>query len=143
MISKERLRKSARRTANSFLSMIPVFLGVFLLTGLVVKLIPWHSVARYFSKNSLLDSLFGALVGSVSAGNPTASYVLAGELLENGVSLVAVTALIVSWVTVGVVQLPAEAVALGRRFAVWRNLVSFVFSIIIALLVVETLRLAP
>jgi DNA-binding response OmpR family regulator len=47
---------------------------------------------------------------------------LGGELLAKGISLVAVTALLVSWVTVGSVQLPAEALMLGSRFALYRNL---------------------
>jgi len=53
-------------------------------------------------------------------------------LLEYGVSLFAVTAVIVAWVTVGLVQMPAEISALGRKFAVVRNVVSFFMSIAVA-----------
>ncbi len=67
-------------------------------------------------------------------GHPLAGYLLGGELLANGVSLMAVTALIVSWVTVGLAQLPAEALLLGRRFAVWRNLFCFFSAIAISFL---------
>ena len=49
------------------------------------------------------------------------------------------TAFILSWMTVGIISLPAEMEILGKRFAVARNLVSFVFCIIIALLVEFTL----
>ena len=68
------------------------------------------------------------------AGNPVTSYVLGGEFLTQGVGLVAVTAFIVAWVTVGLVQLPAEALLLGKKFAVTRNIVSFFFAIIVALI---------
>jgi len=47
-----------------------------------------------------------------------------------------VTALMLAWVNVGVVQLPAEMVALGRRFALVRNGIAFVFSILTALITV-------
>jgi hypothetical protein len=80
-------------------------------------------------------------MGSITAGNPLAGYILGGELLAGGASLIAVTAMIVSWVTVGIVQLPAEALLLGRRFAMLRNLLSFLFAIAIAFLTVGTLRL--
>jgi hypothetical protein len=83
----------------------------------------------------------GASVGSVAAGHPLASYLLGGELLQNGVSLIAVTALVVSWVSVGIVQLPAEILMLGARFAVYRNLISFFSAVAIAFLSVYTLRL--
>jgi hypothetical protein len=55
--------------------------------------------------------------------------------------LFAVTALVVSWVTVGIVQLPAEALMLGRRFAIYRNLMCYLFAIVVALLTVFTMRL--
>jgi hypothetical protein len=54
---------------------------------------------------------------------------------------VAVTALIVSWVTVGLVQLPAEAVLLGGRFALLRNALCFISALALALLCVALLRL--
>ena len=46
-----------------------------------------------------------------------------------------ITALIVSWVTVGIVHLPAEAAILGARFALWRNAISFVLAIVMAYVV--------
>jgi hypothetical protein len=55
--------------------------------------------------------------------------------------MVAMTAFIVSWVTVGLVQLPAESLMLGRKFAFTRNIVSFITAIIIAILTVFTLEL--
>ncbi len=62
-------------------------------------------------------------------------------MLQAGVSLVAVTAFLVAWVTVGLVQFPAEAILLGRRFALRRNLLSFFFSILVALATVALLGL--
>ena len=88
----------------------------------------------------MFDVLLGTALGSIAAGPPVASYLLGGELRAGGVSLMAVTALVVSWVTVGLVQLPAEALYLGRRFAVARNLVSFAFTLAVAWLTVQTLR---
>jgi hypothetical protein len=51
-----------------------------------------------------------------------------------------VTAFIAAWVTVGVIQLPAEAAILGKRFALTRNALSFIFAIIVAIATVITLR---
>jgi len=65
----------------------------------------------------------------------------AHDPIGGGVGLIAVTALLVSWVTVGIVQLPAESLMLGGRFAVYRNLVCFGIAVIVAFLVVYTLQL--
>ena len=131
---KSALTKSARAMSNS----LPVLLGVVLLVGLTHTLIPKF---LYFSKNAVLDSIIGSGLGSVLAGNPLTSYVLGGELVKQGVSLVAVTSFLVAWVTVGLVQLPAEAIMLGKKFAILRNIFSFAFSIIVAITTVFILGL--
>ena len=131
---KSALTKSARAMSNS----LPILAGVVLLVGLTHTLIPKF---LYFSKNVVLDSIIGSGLGSVLAGNPLTSYVLGGELVKQGVSLVAVTSFLVAWVTVGLVQLPAEAIMLGKKFAILRNIFSFAFSIIVAITTVFILGL--
>ena len=78
------------------------------------------------------DAIIGAVVGGIAAGQPIVSYILGGELSASGVSLAGVTALVVAWVTVGITHLPIEAAMLGWRFALFRNLLSFLLAIIIA-----------
>ena len=129
------------KTLNSFKQFLPIIIGILLLMGLVITIIPKEFYAAVFSGNKFLDPLIGALLGSISGGNPIASYILGGELLKQGVSLLAVTAFLLAWVTVGVIQLPAESLMLGKKFAVIRNGVSFLTAIIAAVLAVITLSL--
>jgi len=135
------LQKSARKTANSFAQVIPVLLGVLLLISLVNAAVPPEVYAGMFTGSPLIDPLLGALFGSVAGGNPITSYIIGGELLAIDISITAVTAFILSWVTVGLISLPAEMEILGKRFAIARNLISFIFAIIVALLVEYTLSL--
>lgn len=135
-----RLRASLQKTGRTFGQSLPLIAGMLLLTSLVLTLFSPAQAARFFGRSDWIDVLLGGVLGSIAAGPPLASYLLGGELLAGGVSLLAVTALLVSWVTVGLVQLPAEALFLGRRFAIVRNLVSFVFTLAVAWLTVATLR---
>jgi len=93
-----------------------------------------------FSKTPLLDSLIGSAIGSVSTGPPITSYIIGGELLKEGVSLIAVTAFMVAWVTVGVIQFPFESIMLTVKFALIRNATSFLFSIVVAIVTVLLLN---
>jgi hypothetical protein len=52
------------------------------------------------------------------------------------VGLSAVTALMLAWVGVGVIQLPAESAAMGMRFAVVRNVVGFVMAVVLSFTVI-------
>lgn len=135
------LAKSARRTTHQFIRILPIVIGMLLLTSLAITLLPKKIPTGLFGGNEVVDAFIGSLIGSVSAGHPLASYVLGGELLKAGVSLTAVTALIVSWVTVGVVQLPAEILLLGARFAITRNLICFFSAVAIAWLCAYSLRI--
>ena len=121
------------------LQVIPQVLGILLLVSLFLTVIPPELYGTVFSGNPVADPIFGAALGSIAAGNPVTSYVIAGELLDTGISLTAVTAFIVAWVTVGVIQMPMEMNILGRRFAIARNLCGFLFAILIAILTEGTL----
>jgi len=128
------------RSGKSLLNTSPLIIGTVLLVSMVSVLIPKSFYSVVFSGSVIFDSLLGSLVGSISAGNPVTSYIFGGEFLSQGVSLIAVTAFLVAWVTVGFVQLPAESAILGRKFAVLRNFLSFVFAIIVALVSVFILE---
>lgn len=118
-----------------------MLVGVILLMGLFQTFITQEMIVSIFSGNPFSDTLLGTITGGVSVGTPVVSYVISGELLSSGVSLYAVTAFILSWVSLGVVQLPLEFELFGKRFTILRNLFSFVAAIVVTLLTVMTLGL--
>lgn len=134
-IRKDRLINAARTSSRQFVNLLPVMISVVLLMGLFRAFVSEDFFTTAFSGNYISDTLLGAFFGSIFAGNPVSSYIIGGELLGSGVSLVAVTAFILAWVTVGIIQLPAEIKALGYRFAFIRNALCFIFAIIAAILV--------
>jgi len=141
LVDRGRLIHAMKRSGNQFVSMLPIFLGVVLLIGLFNTFVSRNFLAALFSGNVVLDTFLGAFFGSILAGNPINSYVIGGELLEYGVSLFTVTALIITWVTVGLVQLPIEIATLGKRFALLRNGISFILSLPIAIITVFLVNL--
>lgn len=132
---------SFARVLKSFSTAIPIFFGVILLMSLFQIFVTKEMLSSVFTGQMFRDTFIGTAIGSISAGHPVTSYIIGGELLKGGVDLFAVTAFIVAWVTVGVVQFPAEASILGRRFATLRNLLSFALAILVAMATVTTLRM--
>ena len=135
------MKQASIKSARSLWNSLPLILGTILLVSLIAVLIPSSFYTAVFKGNFLLDSLIGSLIGSISAGNPITSYILGGELLTQGVSLMAVTAFLVAWVTVGIIQLPAESAILGKRFAFLRNITAFFLSIVVAIITVLIFKL--
>jgi len=130
------MKQSIIKAGKGLWKAFPMILGTILLISLISTLIPKSFYTTFFSKNIFLDSIIGSLVGSISAGNPITSYIFGGELLNQGVSLLAVTAFLVAWVTVGLIQLPAESAILGKRFALLRNITAFILAIIVAIITI-------
>ncbi len=129
-----------QKSALSFFAMAPLLLGVIGLVGLFQVLVTPKMLASLFQGNPLTDTLIGTLTGAAAAGNPVVSYLLGGELLAQGISLYAVSAFILSWVTLGFIQLPAEIEVFGGRFTLYRNILAFVFTMLIAVLTTLTLQ---
>jgi uncharacterized membrane protein YraQ (UPF0718 family) len=143
VVRKDKIREATKKLLTSINSTVPILLGILLLLGLVRGFLPENFFADVFTGNLLIDPLIGAGVGSITCGNPMTGYVIGGELLEHGTSLIAVVAFIVSWVTIGIIQLPLECVMLGRRFAIARTAVSFVLSVCIAVTAVVVMEIIP
>lgn len=139
VVSPGALKQAFVNTARSLTRSLPILLGVLMLLSLAFTLVPRSLYSKIFTGNQIIDPLIGALVGSIAGGNPMTSYIIGGELRFQDISMLAITALIVAWVTVGIIQLPAEALMLGKRFAIARNMISFITAIIIAILTVLTL----
>jgi len=133
-MKKDSLITALKKTTTAIGTMLPILISVMLLVSLVNAIVPKSAFSQLFQGNIILDPLLGSAIGSVLAGNPITGYVIGGELLEQGVSLLAVTALVVSWVTVGLIQLPAEIEYLGKKFALMRSVLSFLLSILVAII---------
>ena len=139
-MKKDTVKAAAGGLLKNMRMSLPLMIGVLLVLALLQNVIRPEFYEKAFTGRRLIDPVVGALIGSIAAGNPLTSYVIGGELLQRGVGLLAVTAFILSWVTVGVIQLPAESIMLGKRFALMRNGVSFTFAVAITLCTVLTLE---
>lgn len=128
------LKEASQKTLKSFWIMTPVLTGIILLVSTASYVFKPEMYASIFT-GSFADPVIGGFLGSILAGNPITSYIVGGELLKQGISISAVTAFLVAWVTVGIVQLPAESILLGKKFAIKRNIISFIMAIIIALII--------
>lgn len=127
--------QAVKKAAKQFTTLLPMLIGVILLLGLFQGFISQETLLSLFSKQTVKDSVLGALLGSVLAGNPVNSYVIGDGLLKAGVNLAAVTAFMLCWVSVGIIQLPAEAAALGMRFALIRAITGYIIAIFLSIII--------
>lgn len=131
-----RWAEALRKTAKQYRALFPVLAGVMLLTGLFKAFIPKDLLLGLFSGSLIQDTFTGAFVGSLLSGNPINSYVIGETLLDMGLDLFGVTAMMLTWVTVWLVQMPVEISIFGARFTLVRNGVAFLVAIPASILIV-------
>jgi len=135
------LKIAIKKTWNNFKGTVPLIITVILLVSLLVVNIPDDLYEKVLGGKGIINSILGAIIGAITAGNPVNSYIIGGDLLKHGVDIITVVSFMLAWVTVGLVQLPAESIMLGKRFAITRNIVAFISAIIIAHLTYFTLNI--
>jgi len=136
-----RFKEAASNALQTLRMIAPMLLAVIGLVGLFEALVTPQMLHDLFIGNAAGDMLVATFAGGVSVGQPFLSYIIGGELLQDGISLYAVCAFILSFVTLGVVQLPLEAELFGIRFTVVRNLLALVFALAVSFATVATLEL--
>ncbi|SHH51966.1 permease [Clostridium grantii] len=134
------LKKDKKKTLNSMKmakgmmkNMIGQIIGILFLIGLILTFIPPETISSVLGKSNLFFStIISALVGSITLIPAFVAFPLVGSFVDVGASIMPAVAFLTTLTMVGVVTFPLEKQEFGLKFTATRNLVSFVFAIIIA-----------
>ena len=119
-----------------FKNILVPFLNILILVSIALYLIPPSIIIRYLGPDSgPLGLAIAAVVGSITLIPGFISYPIAAGLIRQGASYMVVATFMTTLMMVGVVTLPLEIKYFGKRVAITRNLLNFVASIIIGLVV--------
>ncbi len=132
------IKKAFINSVRNFISTLPMIIAITGLIGLFQTYITPSMLSNLFGFSDISDTLIGTFTGAISSGNGAVSYVVAQGLQDQGVSFYALSAFILAWVTLGFVQIPAEASIFGIRFTIIRNILALISTIVISYLAVIT-----
>lgn len=125
--------KKAKRMMGSMISDI---VGVLLLIGLLLTIIPPEKIESLIgSGSSFIATIISAIVGTITLIPAFVAFPLIGSLKANGAGVVTLTAFLTTLTMVGFVTFPLESRTFGKSFAIKRNILSFVFALLIAVIV--------
>ena len=114
--------------------MVVSILSIVFAIGLILTLLPPTEIAAFLSGQSvLLATTGGALLGAITLVPAFIAFPLVGTLVNAGVSVVPSVAFLTTLTMVGIVTFPLEKKAFGVKFTAIRNGFSFLFAIVIAL----------
>ena len=133
--SKETTVDAMKKSRRMMGSMIGEIVAIIFMIGLVLTFIPPETIKTVLGTSSTyISSFFSALVGSVTLIPAFVAFPLVGSLVDVGASIVPAVAFLTTLTMVGIVTFPLEKKEFGTKFAILRNLFSFGFAIIIALM---------
>ncbi len=110
-------------------------IAILLLIGLILALIPPETMGQYVnSSDTFISTIVFALIGCITLIPAFVAFPLAGSLVDVGAGIMPIVAFITTLTMVGVVTFPLEKKEFGLKFTLIRNSLSFVFAILIAVI---------
>ena len=129
----QKTKKAIKIGIKKLWKITPIFLSILVVISIVLSIIPNEVIVKYLGNNNSYFGVFiAAILGSVTIIPGPISYPLSGILVDQGVAYSVIAAFTSSLMLVGVLTFPVEKKYFGRRFAILRNLISFVIALLIA-----------
>lgn len=133
-VDPERTRRALRIGAKSLHGLAPMVLGMVVLVGLVLALVPPEMIRKLFSYGGVGGFAMVAAIGSIVSMPAPIGFALVGSLSKLGAAPASLAAFVTTLTMVGIMSAPMEISCFGRRFTLVRQTLSFVMAIVIGLL---------
>lgn len=130
---KEKTKKSLWKAVKSIENMMPQFIGIIALVGIMMALIDPETISTFIGSSSgWLGVLLAAIVGGITLIPGFIAFPTAALLLQGGAGYMQVGAFVSSLMMVGVVTMPMETKFFGRKVTISRNALAFLYAFAVA-----------
>ncbi len=132
--SRDKTVMALRKAWKSFENILPQFLAVILIIGIMLSVLTPEEISKLLGKESgWMGTAVAAVVGSITLVPAFVAFPFAAALLNCGAGYTQIAAFVSTLMMVGVVTMPLEMQFFHKRATVIRNMAAFVFSIAAAL----------
>ena len=121
---------------KAFENILPQLLVVLLLVGLLLAVLNPGAISRLIGSDSgWYGVLLASVIGSITLIPGFIAFPTAAMLLAGGAGYMQIGAFVSTLMMVGVVTMPVEIKYFGKKVTVIRNILAFVFSFLVALVI--------
>ena len=133
--NREKTLLALKTSGKTAAGILPFLLIIIIVIGFLLTFVPSHVIASLIGRRAgFWGVLIAALTGSILLIPHFVAAPLAASLLLQGAGIPAISAFVTTLVMVGIVTMPMEMEMMGRKFTIWRNILSFGFALLIALI---------
>ncbi|NMC57447.1 MAG: permease [Eubacteriaceae bacterium] len=131
--NKNKTLLGLKKALKMFLNVLPQFIAILFLLGLLLAAIPSSVIKNVLGENSGISGILAsAALGSITIIPVIIAFPIASELLQSGAGIVQIAVFISTLTTVGFATMPLEIKYLGKKTTYLRNLFALIFSFITA-----------
>ena len=124
-----------KKAWDAFENILPQLISIMLLVGFTLAVLDKSTISRLIGAESGLAGMaIAAGIGSITLIPSFIAFPLAASLLAAGAGYGQIAMLLTTLMMVGVVTIPLEITYFGKRLAIWRNALAFVYSVIASLI---------
>lgn len=133
---KGKTKQALKKAWKAFENILPQFLVVILLVSLLLSVLDHDTILKIIgSESGWFGVLLAAFVGAITLIPGFVAFPTAALLLKGGAGYMQIAAFISTLMMVGIVTLPVEFKYFGKRLALQRNALAFIFSLFVAFVV--------
>ena len=129
--SRQKTWLALKRAWKSFENILPQFLSILVLIGIILAVLDEATISRLLGAESgLLGMGIAAVIGSVTLIPGFIAFPLAASLLAAGAGYGQIALFLSTLMMVCLVTPPLEITYFGRRLAIERNLLAFIYAVV-------------
>lgn len=127
---KSKTKAALMKSWKSLENILPQFLSVLLLIGMMLSVLNKQTISSLLGEESgFLGIAIAALIGSITLIPGFIAFPLASSLLSAGAGYTQIAMFVSSLMMVGIVTLPVESSFFGKKLAIKRNILAFLFCV--------------
>lgn len=133
---RQKSMKALKKAWKAFEGILPQFLTVILVVGILLSFLDPGTISQWIGSSSgWIGVTIASLVGAITLIPGFIAFPMAAILLSNGAGYMQIGAFISSLMMVGVVTIPVEKKFFGIKATLIRNVLAFLFSFLVALVI--------
>ena len=130
---RNKTKMSLKKAWKAFENILPQFLGIILLIGMLLAFLNPEVIAALIGGQSGWQGmLVASIIGSITLIPGFVAFPLASALLKSGAGFMQIAVFISTLMMVGIVTMPVEMATFGKKATFVRNGLAFAFSFFVA-----------
>ncbi len=133
---KKKTVLSVKRAWKMFINVLPQFVEILLLVGVLLAVVTPEMIQHIIGTESgFFGMLITSLLGAITLVPVLVAFPVAAELLKNGAGIAQIVVFISTLTMVGFITLPMEIKYFGKKVAVLRNVLAYLFAFVTAFVI--------